>query len=142
LEWGYQLRTDLEARIDSLRAALADMEPLREELGRLEQQLKGVERLIEVYHLQLGYPRRRRAEQARTEGETETPPSELPVVAAKVEAPDIVLSAGAAPPPQDGGAWREGLLRIARDGQAAAGRAWVAASAWVGRRFPRSRAQS
>ena len=58
LEWALRLRADLGTRITELREALAGIEPLRQELARLEEQLKGVERLVAVYHEQLGYPRR------------------------------------------------------------------------------------
>jgi hypothetical protein len=54
LEWAEQLRGDLVIRIEDLRAALADVEPLRLELERLQSQLKGVERLIAIHHAQLG----------------------------------------------------------------------------------------
>ena len=55
LDWAQQLRADLLDRVENLRAALADIEPLREELRRLEGQLQGVERLIMVCHERLGY---------------------------------------------------------------------------------------
>jgi hypothetical protein len=54
LDWAKQHRTVLAARIEGLRAALAGIEPLREELLRLQVQLTGVERLIEVYYEHLG----------------------------------------------------------------------------------------
>jgi hypothetical protein len=57
LEWALRLRADLQMRIEQLREALAGIEPLRQELARLEEQLKGVERLVAVYHDQLGYPK-------------------------------------------------------------------------------------
>ena len=57
LEWARGLRTELERRIGELREALAGIEPLRQELVRLEEQLGGVQRLIAAYENQLGYPR-------------------------------------------------------------------------------------
>lgn len=57
LEWARRLRNELERRIEELREALAGIEPLRQELARLEQQLGGVERLIAAYENQLGYPK-------------------------------------------------------------------------------------
>jgi hypothetical protein len=57
LEWALRLRADLSERADHLRSALAEIEPLRLELGRLEEQLKGVDRLIAVYHDHLGLAR-------------------------------------------------------------------------------------
>ena len=57
LEWALRLRADLQNRIEQLREALAGIEPLRQELVRLEEQLRGVERLVAVYHEQLGYPK-------------------------------------------------------------------------------------
>jgi hypothetical protein len=139
LEWGYRLRADLEARIGNLRAALADMEPLRDELARLEGQLRGVERLIEVYHTQLGYPRPPWAEEAAA---TVAPaPAALPgAIPAKPGAPDILSGATKTPPA--GSAWRVGLLKAANGSWAAAVGAWLAARTWIGRRLPPHRAQS
>ncbi|HEY7797622.1 MAG TPA: hypothetical protein VIA80_02565 [Hyphomonadaceae bacterium] len=57
LEWARQLRAELEHRIEGLRDALAGIEPLQAELARLEQQLKGVTRLIAAYENELGYPK-------------------------------------------------------------------------------------
>ena len=58
LEWARQLRVELENRISGLREALAGIEPLRVELARLEEQQKGVERLIAAYETQLGFAKR------------------------------------------------------------------------------------
>jgi hypothetical protein len=56
LEWARHLRSQLIERIHVLRAALADIEPLQQELTRLEAQLKGVDRLIAVQTELLGLP--------------------------------------------------------------------------------------
>jgi hypothetical protein len=57
LEWAQRLRGELAERIEELRVVLADIEPLQEELLRLEAQLEGVERLIGLYVNQLGVAR-------------------------------------------------------------------------------------
>jgi hypothetical protein len=55
LEWARKLRAELDSRIGELREALAGIEPLRQELARLEEQQKGVDRLIDAYENQLGF---------------------------------------------------------------------------------------
>jgi hypothetical protein len=48
MDWALQLQSELSARIEKLRAMLTDIEPLRQELTRLESQLHGLERLIAI----------------------------------------------------------------------------------------------
>ena len=70
LEWAEGLRTDLVVRIEGLEAALADIEPLRQELERLQTQVKGVERMIGIYRGYLGYPKPSWASEAETSDES------------------------------------------------------------------------
>jgi hypothetical protein len=56
LRWAEQLHAELVARVEYLSEALADVEPLRQELVRLQGQVRGVERLIALHHQLLGKP--------------------------------------------------------------------------------------
>src|SRR5262245_31895352 len=55
LEWAQSLRGELLERIEHLRTVLADVAPLQAELQRLEEQSKGVDRLINLYLVHSGY---------------------------------------------------------------------------------------
>src|SRR5690349_4608743 len=88
LDWAQRLRAELTDRVEGLRAALADIEPLREELHRLEAQLQGVERLILICHERLGYDAPPWASPARQEPATPAPAMQ-PAAAPEVFAPPV-----------------------------------------------------
>jgi hypothetical protein len=137
LEWALRLRADLGTRITELREALAGIEPLRQELARLEEQLKGVERLVAVYHEQLGYPRREEEALAAI-----PPPQQA--------APEAALAPIQIPePPTFIAILRAEFLALAaacRRGAAltreTAARVWLSARVWVSERFSHGRAHS
>lgn len=138
LEWALRLRADLVIRIELLRESLAGIEPLRQELARLEEQLKGVERLVAVYHDQLGYPK---ADEVA-----------LPVMQPALTHAQQALQLEAAfipvKPPEPptlaiilrGEARR--TIAVLRNGatlaQKTAARLWLSLRVWLADRFPRS----
>ena len=143
LEWARGLRTELERRIGDLREALAGIEPLRQELVRLEEQLGGVNRLIAAYETQLGYPKPEEAAphiaiQAVPPLEKEPPPPlvDAALVSAEPQPPTLVamLRAEALHIP---GLVRRGAARSRR----AATRLWLALRIWVSDRLPNRNAR-
>src|SRR5690349_24155 len=95
LDWAQRLRADLVDRVEGLRAALADIEPLREELHRLEGQLQGVERLILICYERMGYDAPPWANAGRQEPAAPTEPPMQPVALPEVFAPPVPTFAGA-----------------------------------------------
>jgi hypothetical protein len=137
LEWAHRLRADLMIRIDDLRAALADIEPLRLELERLLGQLKGVERLIAVYEDQLGDPKPAWAMNAVALGEQIRRPDELP---APTAAEDSVGEVMHVPPPTHDGAIagvvvRRKTHRMSSFCSEIAAKTFLAAKLWLRSRF-------
>jgi hypothetical protein len=129
LDWAQRLRAELVDRTEGLRSALADMEPLREELHRLEGQLQGVERLILICHERLGYDAPPWASAARQEP---TAPSSAPPIQ-HAAAPEVFS------PPAPGpsiAAFHEARARVVRYTRAVAARSWSALQRWLGKEFP------
>jgi hypothetical protein len=141
LEWALRLRGDLVIRTEQLREALADIEPLRQELARLEEQLKGVERLVAVYHEQLGYPKA---------AEVAQPPVPQPAL----REPALQLDAAfiSAEPPAPSGLSDHvrgrvlGAVEVIRNVvmlmRKTAVRLWLSLRMWVVERLPHSRTLS
>jgi hypothetical protein len=143
LEWARGLRTELERRIGDLREALAGIEPLRQELVRLEEQLGGVNRLIAAYETQLGYPKPEEA--APHIAIKAVPPLEKEYLPPLVDAALVPVEPE---PPTLVAALRAESLRalaLVRQGAArsrqAATRLWLALRIWVSDRFPNRNAR-
>lgn len=133
LEWARQLRLEIVGRIDGLREALAGIEPLRQELARLEEQLKGVDRLIAAYEDQLGYPKA---------GEALQPASAFAVISEEASPaaapPRTMVTLARGEPDSLAVACREFAAALRR----AAVRAWMLVQSRVAEIFPRRNAQS
>ena len=138
LEWARGLRTELERRIGDLREALAGIEPLRQELVRLEEQLGGVNRLIAAYEIQLGYPKPedvapQAAVQAAPAREAEALPPLVDAALVPVEpAPPTLVAILRAEALHTLALVRQGATRSRR----AATRLWLAVRIWLSGRFP------
>jgi hypothetical protein len=91
LEWAERLRADLVVRIEGLEAALADVEPLRQELERLRAQVKGVERMITICRGHLGYPQPSWADEGLAASVRQLESSFAPVEGARGGAHDMSL---------------------------------------------------
>jgi hypothetical protein len=135
LEWALRLRADLGTRITELREALAGIEPLRLELARLEEQLKGVERLVAVYHEQLGYPRPEEETPAMIPRTQETA-SEAALVPVEIPEPPTLAAILRAEALSLVAACRKGAA-FTRE---AAARFWLSVRVWVSERLPHGRA--
>lgn len=138
LEWARRLRAELEQRIEGLREALAGIEPLRVELARLEEQLKGVNRLIGAYENDLGYLKSDEAAHppvllpaAAAQAPQLAEPALVPVVEHKQPTLVDVLRAEA-----------RALVDAVRDAGVAsyqaAARTWLIIGGWLSERFSRS----
>jgi hypothetical protein len=134
LEWAHRLRADLLIRIDDLRTALADIEPLRLELERLRGQLKGVERLIAVYEDQLGDPKPAWAMDAVARGEQVRRPEDLPAPTAAEESVGQVIPSPAHDVAIVGAVQRETRRALSVCGELVA-KTFLAAKLWLRSRF-------
>jgi hypothetical protein len=149
LEWALRLRTDLHSRIEQLREALAGIEPLRQELARLEEQLKGVERLVAAYHEQLGYPKANDvaapvAQPALTRAEL-TRQLEAALIPLEALEPETLVQMETRASPTLVAILRGEALRavvVVRNGAAhttrTATRLWLSLRVWLAERFPHS----
>lgn len=124
LDWALHLRGELVERMDELRTVLADIEPLRRELERLEAQLEGVERLIGVYVNQLGCPDPRTTIAITTEVLAQQPDAPVPAPAAD----NLSLGAAARAFAE---ALRAETVRAAHGTGERLRAAWIAGRLWV-----------
>jgi hypothetical protein len=152
LSWAQRLRGELAGRIEELRAALADIEPLRQELTRLESQMIGVERLIAVCHDRLGNAPPQQSAQASADRIQSSEPSYAQIAgpaAHRFETPPPwIVDHISNQPIQPPGPHSKGILRaMARlrnraehligSGYANAARAWLSLRAWLSKNFER-----
>lgn len=139
LEWARRLRAELEARISELREALAGIEPLRQELARLEEQQRGVERLIAAYETQLGFEKKHEYLVPRA-----APPVATGGAATGEEASEPLADAAplavAPPPPAVVDVLRPTLLGVVAACRQTAVRLWLSARVWISRHFLHSNA--
>jgi hypothetical protein len=135
LEWARRLRAELEHRIEGLREALAGIAPLQAELARLEEQLRGVTRLIAAYENELGYPK------AADAAPVPQPVLSRAELTRQIEAALVPLDTPE--PPKPAAVPRETTLDIVamlRNGASLARRTavrlWLSVRIWLAERFP------